>query len=304
MTARARKKPAAPSVETGRAAGPIVKWPGGKTKLLPELLARMPPRFGRYYEPFAGGAALFFRVAPERAVVGDLNADLVNLYRCVATDVDAVIAELQQHSARHSEDHYYATAAALNVGRRQPGLSLEPLPAPLAPTARAAAFLYLNKAGFNGLWRVNGANEFNVSWGKHPAFRPDVEGLRTAAAALASVELRAGDYRNTLADVRPGDFVYCDPPYDETWTGYTAGGAGAAFQIRLAADVRALAERGVHVMLSNEDTPRVRELYAGLRIDVVRCPRSINRDGEGRGAVDEVIVMAGYEPAARSAGSA
>lgn len=279
------------------APGPIVKWAGGKTKLLPDLLARMPAPFARYYEPFAGGAALFFRIAPERAVLGDLNADLVNLYRCVAGDVDAVIAELGQHRVHHGEDHYYATAASLNVERRQPGLNLEPAPAQLEPAARAAAFLYLNKAGFNGLWRVNGANEFNVSWGKHAAYNPDVEGLRAAGAALVRADLRLGDYRDTISDAGPGDFVYCDPPYDETWTGYTAGGTGAVFQVQLAAAVRALAARGVRVMVSNADTPRVRELYSGLRIDVVKCRRSINSDGNGRGAVDEVIVMAGYEPA-------
>jgi DNA adenine methylase len=261
----------------------VIKAGGGKAKLLPELLARMPPRFGRYFEPFAGGAALFFRVAPERAVLNDANAELIATYRAIAHDVERVIRELERHSARHSEARYLEVRAAWNA---KAGDAAE----------RAAMYVYLNKTCFNGLWRVNRSGANNVGSGKYARFDPDAENLRAAAAMLARAELRAGDYQAALYDARAGDFMYLDSPYDGTFTAYTTGGFTAAHQAELAFVARTLAAPGVAVMASNADTPRVRALYAGMRIDVVQCARAINRDGEGRGAVDEVIVTAGYEP--------
>jgi len=163
---------------------------------------------------------------------------------------------------------------------------------------RAAAFVYLNKTCFNGLWRVNSRGVFNVPIGRYvsPTIC-DADGLRAAAAALSRATLRAGDYRTTIADARRGDFVFFDPPYDGTWGDYTVEPFGAAEQAELAFVVRTPAARGVQVMASNADTPRVRALYAGLRLDVVRCSRSINSNTAKRGDVDEVIVTAGYEPA-------
>jgi DNA adenine methylase len=268
---------------------PIVKSAGGKTKLLPELLARMPARFGRYYEPFAGGAALFFRVAPERGILGDSNGALIQTYTAVARDVDAVVAILMRHAAKHrrfGERHYLAVRATLND---------------LAPTGaeRAAAFIYLNRTCFNGLWRVNRAGEFNVPMGRYTDPLAGIAArLRAAAPALTRAELRTGDYRATTHDARRGDFVYFDPPYDGTFTSYTTEPFGDAEQAGLAYEVRRLAARGMRVMASNADTPRIRALYAGLRIDVVRCSRAINSDASRRGDVDEVIVTAGYEVSA------
>lgn len=265
-------------------ATPIVKWAGGKTKLLTELLARMPAQFERYYEPFAGGAALFFRVARVFSVLGDSNADLMACYRALASDADGVLRELHAHAERHSEGHYCAVRSAFNAGQQR------------GSVMRAAAFIYLNKACFNGLWRVNGLGEFNVAWGKHATFAPDVDNLRAAAAALARAELRTGSYVETVRDAQDGDFVYVDPPYDGTFTSYTAGKFGDADQAEVAFTVRKLVERGCKIMVSSPDTPRIRALYAGMRIDTVKCGRAINCNGKGRGAVDEVIVMAGYEP--------
>jgi len=268
-------------------AAPVVKAAGGKTRLLGELVPRMPARFRRYYEPFAGGAALFFRLAPARAVLSDANADLMAVYRAIAEDVEAVIARLAQHRAAHAERHYYAIRDAWN--RRDPAWPL---------VDRAAAFVYLNKTCFNGLWRVNRAGLFNVPLGRYadPAICVP-EALRASAAALRGATLREGDYGAAIADARRGDFVYCDPPYDGTFGAYTADGFDDAAQAALAFAVRTLVARGCQVMVSNADTPRIRALYAGMRIDVVRCARAINCDGRGRGAVDEVIVTAGYEPA-------
>lgn len=270
-------------------AAPIIKWVGGKTKLLPQLTARMPERFGRYYEPFAGGAALFFRTAPQRAVLSDSNADLIALYTAVARDAASVIRRLQHHRDAHDEKHYYAMRAKWNEHHESWSLA-----------ERAAAFIYLNKTCFNGLWRVNRAGDFNVPIGRYadpPICVPDA--LRAAQALLARADLRCGDYRDAVADASRGDLVYFDPPYDPVtptanFTSYSAAGFGSDDQRALAETARELVARGVRVMLSNSDTPFIRSIYKGFRIDQVKCPRAINSNAAKRGDVDEVIIMGGY----------
>lgn len=268
---------------------PVIKWVGGKTKLLPELLARVPQRWGRYYEPFVGGGALFFRLEPECATLGDSNHDLINLYTVLSSGVDALIPRLRQHKAKHGELHYYAVRALWNDPSWQ-----------WAPLGRAAAMIYLNKTCFNGLWRVNKAGEFNVPIGDYadPAVcAPDV--LRVAGLALARAKLVHGDYATTVSDARRGDFLYFDPPYDpvtqtSNFTGYTAGAFTRDDQGKLADAARALVNRGCKVMLSNSDTEFIRSLYNGFRIDSVQANRAINSNTAKRGKVGELIIVGGY----------
>lgn len=277
-------------------AAPIVKWPGGKTRLLSELIARAPAGWGRYFEPFAGGAALFFRLAPERAVLGDLNRDLIAMYRGLARDLEGVTRRLRGYRDAHSSQHYYATRTRWNTQR-----------AAWLPAQRAATFIYLNKTCFNGLWRVNRAGEFNVPIGRYtdpPICVPAL--LRAAHLALARTALVASDYRATLRDAERGDLVYLDPPYHpvsatSSFTSYTADAFSADDQRELAATARQLVARGCHVMLSNSDTPLIHELYRGFRIDRVQCVRSINSAVDRRGAIDELIILGA--PAPRRAAS-
>jgi DNA adenine methylase len=263
------------SGQSGISASPIVKWVGGKTKLLPELQKRIPSTFGRYYEPFAGGAALFFKLAPEAAVLGDANADLIACYQALADDADAVIESLTDLASVHCAAHYYAVRDAWNTRKG-------------SAIGRAAAFLYLNRAGYNGLYRVNRDGALNVPFGKAAEVSFNLENLRAASRVLARAELRAGDYRDAVRDARAGDLVYLDPPYDATFNAYTS--EGTFDQATLSETVRDLAARGCHVVLSSSDTPRIRELYAEMDISVVRSPRSVNSDGAGRGDVDELII--------------
>lgn len=266
------------------AAAPIVKWAGGKTKLLPELLARMPARFGRYYEPFAGGAALFFRVAPERAVLGDMNADLISTYRTIVEDASKAIGLLERHRKAHSKAHYYETRDLWNARRES------------SKAWRAATFIYLNRACFNGLWRVNRAGEFNVPMGDYGDPLAGVaEKIRAAAPVLARALLCIGDYRATVGVPEPGDFVYFDPPYDPispsaNFTAYQAGGFTAEDQCHLSQLARRLRDQGVHVLLSNSDTPYIRSLYSDFQINAVQVGRAINSKGSKRGRVGEVII--------------
>lgn len=270
-------------------ASPVIKWVGGKTKLLPELLARKPSHFRRYYEPFAGGAALFFRLAPQRAVVADSNRDLIALYGALVADPGAVIRKLEHHRLAHDEDHYYATRAKWNDDH-----------AAWPAAERAAAFIYLNKTCFNGLWRVNRAGAFNVPIGRYadpPICVPDA--LHAASAVLARAELRCSDYKTATRDAKAGDFIYFDPPYDPVtptanFTSYSAVGFGEADQRELAATAKQLVARGCQVMLSNSDTPFIRSLYHGMSIDRVRCARAINSNASKRGEVDELVITGGY----------
>jgi DNA adenine methylase len=272
--------------ELGRSVtpGPIVKWAGGKSRLIHELLARAPAEFDRYYEPFVGGGALFFRLQPHAAVLGDKNPDLIEMYRSVAGDVEAVLRRLRSHRQRHDAEYYYQMRERWNTGAFRAGAD------------RAAAFIYLNKTCYNGLWRVNSRGLFNVPAGRYAAptiYEPDA--LRAASRALAGADLTYGSFADSVASARKGDFVYFDPPYHPVtqtarFTSYTAGSFCDDDQRTLADVARDLANRGCHVMLSNSDTPFIRELYKDFRIDRVMCARAINSVGKKRGHVAEVIV--------------
>lgn len=257
---------------------PIVKWVGGKRGILSTLKEAMPDDFGAYYEPFAGGLALFFDLAPlsgHKSYISDLNEDLVNLYEVVQKQPRELMARLDDHTKAHSEDYYYEVRGQHNLP-----LGLE----------RAARFVFLNKTGYNGLMRYNAKGEFNTPWGhkKDPVQLYNEQDILDASAALKSATLRC----RTYSQCRPkaGDFVYLDPPYDDTFTSYNAGGFGVGGQVKLAEWCRALDERGVLFMLSNSDTPLINELYQGFTIERVKAPRAVSCKANGRGAVTEVLV--------------
>lgn len=262
-------------------ATPFLKWVGGKTSLLPELLKHIPARLRRYHEPFLGGGALFFAVRPRRALLNDNNPELVHCYEQVRDDVYGVLDALARHVYERS--HFESVRA------------LEPLR--LAPAERAARFIYLNKTCFNGLWRVNRAGRFNVPFGryKNPRFA-DPASLITASHALRGVQIRHAPFEEALAKASPGDFVYLDPPYDPvsptaSFASYTAGGFTWEDQKRLAHACVVLNRRGVRFLLSNSATERIRALYTGFEQRLVRAPRFINSKADGRGHVDELLVF-------------
>lgn len=272
-------------VRAGGAVPPL-RWVGGKTRLLPELLKRMPAEYGCYYEPFAGGAALFFRVAPKHgAMLSDANPDLIKFYTAVRDRIEELIEALELYP-RHSAELYTTVRRNWNHSKRETWSAVD----------HAAAFIYLNKTCFNGLWRVNSRGEFNTPVGdyKDPKIL-DPDKLHAASRALQGVTLAAGGYRDATATAVEDDFVYLDPPYDplnktSSFTAYAAGGFGDAEQEQLASAFSALAQEGVKVMASNSDTPFIRGLYSRFRVDEVRCGRSINSVGSKRGAVNELVI--------------
>lgn len=269
-------------------ASPIVKWAGGKTRLLPRLLARVPTQFGRYYEPFMGGAALFFALEPRMATIADINLALVTLYQTVVSDLEGLIEVALAHKSRHADEKYY-----YEVRRRWNDATAR---SAMSPAETSGTFVYLNKTCFNGLWRENKCGGFNVPRGDYvdPVI-VDEDSLLAAQAVLARARIERGSFQDTTADAKAEDFVYFDPPYDplsdtSSFTSYSASVFGKAEQRALADHARALDARGVFVMLSNNDTPFIRELYDGFLIETAPCGRSINSNGEGRGKIDEVII--------------
>lgn len=275
-------------------ASPFLKWAGGKGQLLAQFEALYPAAkdVTRYLEPFVGAGAVFFDVrtvlAPRKVFLSDTNAELINVWRCLQEDAEAVIAKLEHHKAHHSHDHYYEV-------RAQDAESL-------SPAARAARLIYMNRTCFNGLYRVNSKGRFNVPLGRYKNPRiVDAENLRAVSEALRGATIRVAHFRETLKVARAGDFVYFDPPYDPlsqtaSFTSYTEGSFGPKDQEELADVFGKLARLGCRVMLSNSNTPFIRKLYRGfdVRTDVM-ARRSINSRADKRGLVSEVVVLS-YEP--------
>ena len=264
-------------------ARPFIKWVGGKRQLLTELRRHVPERFGRYFEPFVGGGALFFDLAPSAAMLADANERLIRTYHGVRDHVDAVIGLLRSYP--HDEAFYYLMR----------GVDID---AKLDAEV-AAWFIYLNKTGFNGLYRVNKRNRFNVPFGSHsnPTIC-DEEHLRACSAALAGTALEVADFEAAVSSAVAGDLVYFDPPYvpmtaTSNFTSYTSGGFTPADQLRLRNVALDLAERGVHVILSNSSAGAVRELYAnGFAVHEVASRRAVNSKASARGAVKELVMVA------------
>jgi len=270
---------------------PFLKWAGGKTQLIPQLVPKRPASFGAYHEPFVGGGALFFALhragllEGKQVVLSDVNDELIDTYTAIRNQVARVIDLLKEHQDKHDKDYYYEIRDLKLTHKAE----------------RAARMIYLNKTGFNGLYRVNRKGQFNVPLGRYvnPTIC-DEENLRAASRALRQAEIETTPFDAVLKRARRGDFVYFDPPYvpvsdTANFVGYAKDGFGRADQKSLAQLFRELKRRGVHVMLSNSDTPEVEKLYKGLRQDRVLARRQVNSRKDRRGPVGELVVL-GYEP--------
>ena len=283
---------------------PVLKWAGGKRQLLEPILSfidmAFPERIGTYYEPFAGGAAVFFALVAqrkfERARLSDKNEDLIRVYSELRDDADAVVRELEKLCELGlGEDVYYKVR------------SLRPKKA----SARAARLIYLNRTGYNGLYRVNRSGDFNVPYGRYKKPRIlDLSRLMAAAEALQGVQLAVEDFQASCAKAKRGDFVYFDPPYmpvskTASFAEYHSEAFALAEHERLAKTFARLTKKGVSVLLSNSDTPETRRLYSDFETRTVLAKRAINSDAKRRGAVSELLVQsAAALPVARQSSGA
>lgn len=264
---------------------PFLRWVGGKTQLLPHLLELAPKEFKTYHEPFLGGGALFFALAPKTAYLSDFNPRLVNAFRCIKEDLQEVVSHMR--TFKRTKKCYYEQRDLLN----QEGSVF------FAEPEAAARFIFLNKTCFNGLWRENAGGGMNVPYGgDRSGMFLDEANLMACSIALRApnLYLNTEDFGDVDKHTSEGDLVYFDPPYipltATSFVDYTANGFGAPEQLRLRDLALDLKSRGVHVMLSNSDTPLVRELYKMFDLYEVQARRSINSNGMGRGKVGELII--------------
>lgn len=272
-------QPAPAIVRTSRPK-PVIKWAGGKGQLLSDLHRRKPKSFGRYIEPFIGGGAFFFDLMPNAAIIADSNPELVNLYRCLRDDYEAILRHLITFQ---NEEQFFYQLRAVKFGD-------------LEPAYAAARTIFLNRTCFNGLYRVNKKGEFNVPFGryKNPNFcDPDV--LRAASFALQGVTIEEGDYLTVLQKhAKAGDFVFLDPPYlpiseYSDFKRYTKEQFYEDDHRDLADEVRRLQKLGCHVVLTNSNHPLVHELYNGLDIEVIRTKRNISSRASSRLGEDVIV---------------
>lgn len=254
---------------------PFLKWVGGKRSILPELLKRLPDAYDVYHEPFLGGGALFFAIRPHEGYLSDVNFHLIITFKAVQNNVERLIEYLKLHSENHNKAYYLKARTHLFTETD--------------PTKIAAWFIYLNKTCFNGLYRVNASGGFNVPMGdyKNPAIL-DADNLRNASKVLKGTEIEQHDF--THVPIYKNDFYYLDPPYHETYEGYSSSGFGDVEHTALAQFCRKVDAKGGYFMLSNSDTPFVRKLYEGYNIEQVEASRTISCKANQRGKENELII--------------
>ena len=265
---------------------PILKWAGGKRQLLPVLLKNIPDKFNTYYEPFIGGAALLISLYSlnkiNNAVISDTNTDLYNLYNTIRKEPQELIDELNNLKFRNSRDDYYRARSLFNSTEDS--------------VRRSAILIYLNRHGYNGLYRVNSNNKFNVPFGKYsnPGM-PSPGNIMALSKILQSCTVMNSDFEVAVMHAVRGDFVYFDPPYmplskTSYFTGYTHSGFVERDQERLSRIFKDLSRKGVYVMESNSSTELIRELYKDFSLMEVDARRNINSVGTKRDAVKELII--------------
>lgn len=269
--------------ELAARARPVLKWAGGKSGLLERIVPHFPTHFNRFVEPFLGGGAVFLSLRREvPAILNDCNGELVNLYVIIRDLPHELMDALDLLQKSYCEEFYYSTRTTL----------------PADPVRQAARTVFLNKTGFNGLYRQNSRGEFNVPFGKRPVCPAlyERENLLAVSARLAQATIQNRDFETVLAQAGAGDFVYCDPPYEplsrtSSFNSYNGGGFSQDAQRRLHDACAAAVRRGATVAVSNSSAEFIRELYAEWDIQTIMARRAINSKGSARGEVEEVLVL-------------
>ncbi|AVE37658.1 DNA adenine methylase [Klebsiella aerogenes] len=267
-----------------------LKWVGSKARLMPQLLPHL-PEGKRLVEPFAGSCAVMMNTDYDEYLIADLNPDLVNLYKVMTHYTDAFLNELDlMFSAGALGDlesraaYYYAIREAFNLSGKAIGSE---------SVEAAVRFMYLNRHCFNGLCRYNRRGQFNVPFGKYKKNYFPLKEIRAFAEKAKRATFITAHYSETLALVRAGDVVYCDPPYlteSGNFTSYTESGFSHLDQGRLARKLRRLTENGVSVVASNSDLEMVHYLYAGFEAVKVNAPRSVGAAAASQKAAKELIL--------------
>lgn len=270
-------------------ARPVVKWAGGKKKVIKHIMNRLPASIETFYEPMVGGGFVLFYLANlrrfKKAIISDVNPELINAYRVIKKDVESLIQELSKSRYAYNKQTFLEHRAADTDS--------------LDAKERAARFIYLNKTCFNGLYRVNKDGKFNTPFGTYTNPQIcDTENLRAVSKCLKNVKILQKDFEEVCTTVTDGDAVYFDPPYiplskTSNFTSYTSGGFGLKEHIRLQNCFSYLADRNARIILSNSCAPEALELYQAYDMDIITGPRNVGGPAEYRKSVSEMLVFAG-----------
>ena len=264
---------------------PILKWAGGKSGPLSQLLQGFPNTFTRYVEPFIGGGAVFFSLDSRTpAIINDFNSELIELYETVRDTPEELMNILDAFAAQYSEEFYYGLRATV----------------PDSKISRAARMVFLNKTNFNGLYRLNSKGIFNVPFGKRlrcPALYNKTN-LIAVSRRLQLTTVCNLDFEAIINRTQPGDFVYCDPPYEpvshsSSFTSYTANRFSQSEQTRLRDACERAAARGIIIALSNSHVPYILKLYSRWNVKTITAPRMINSKGHRRSEINEILATIG-----------
>ena len=266
---------------------PFLKWAGGKRQLISQLDKFIPPNYNKYIEPFVGGGALFFYLLPTNAILIDNNLELINCYRVIKEEVESLVISLEKH--KYKQEYYYRIRAM----DRNPQIFMN-----LTDIEKASRTIFLNKAGYNGLYRVNSKGFFNVPFGRHK--NPNIcdkENLKAVHKVLKpNIKIIHGSFELCLNYAEKDDFIYLDPPYyplsdTALFTSYTEQDFGQESQIKLYEVFKELDGRGCQILLSNSYCDFILDLYKDYRIITLKAKRAINSISSKRGEINEVLIM-------------
>jgi len=279
---------------------PFVKWVGGKRQLIQQITKYLPEQYNKYYEPFLGAGAVFFRLLPNNACINDMNEELINVYKIIRDDVESLIIDLKNHEKNNSKEYYYKIR---EWDRNSSYINR-------SPVEKAARFIYMNKVSFNGLYRVNKSGQYNVPYGRYinPKIT-DEDLLKRISLYLnkQTITITSVDFEVATTSVAEGDLVYFDPPYDpinmtSSFTEYQKGGFDRNEQIRLKKVADKLVKKGAKVILSNSNTKFINDLYSNkikdaqdtvnyFIIEFLDARRNINSKADRRGKIKEVLIV-------------
>ena len=287
-------------------AHPFVKWAGGKTQLLPEIRKHYPHRIKKYCEPFVGGGAVLFDVLqkchPEEVLINDVNAELINVYSHVKSNVRMLSNELiclqNQYLLKSQEER-----KLFFIEKRNSFNSLDINGGKREKLEKAALFIFLNKTCFNGLYRVNKKGEFNVPFNnaKNPLIC-DEENLKACSELLKNVKIITGDYSRVKNFIDSETFVYLDPPsrpltQTSAFTSYSENQFSDKEQIELGKFITEISNKGAKVLASNSDPKNTNKeddffdnLYSNFEIERISASRMINSNAKKRGAISELLI--------------
>lgn len=264
---------------------PIIKWVGGKRQLIEQIKKYMPKEFNKYFEPFIGGGALFFELNKENSIINDFNPELTNMYEIIKTKPYDLIKDLKKH--KNTEYYYYKIR---EMDRKDSYKKL-------SRVKKASRLIFLNRTGYNGLYRVNSKGQNNVPFGKYSnPLIVDEENILSCNKRLQTTTILTGDFENIKSYIKQGDFIYLDPPYvpvsdTANFTSYTSQGFDSNMQIRLKEFCDYINSIGAYFMLSNSYTELILSLYKDYTIKIVEANRALNCKASGRGKVNEVLIF-------------